>query len=323
MLIRPKVVYVDANEVVLEALRSSGLLARLQHLSDFTAHAGPARSDDECVQRAGDADAVIFGGTLPDAVLQQAPRLAIAAFVGQGAANFVNLDLAERRKIAIAVTPSYGVASVSEHALALLLAVARRIVAGDRHVRDGRWRPFSSGVHLAGKTVGIIGFGRIGAATAKLFAALGMNVIVWTRNPPANPPADVRFVGLDELMEASDVVSLHLELNRETHGLISGVLLDRLKLGAIVINTARAELIEADALESRLQAGVLSAGLDVFTTEPPEQLSPLRQLDNVVLTPHQAYNTPDALVAMLALVVDNIENYSLERDFHRARAQPQ
>lgn len=323
MLTRPKVVYADANEVVADALRSSGLLARLQGISDLTVHHGPAGSGEEFVRTVGDADIVIFGGTLPDVVLEQAPRLAVAAFVGQGAANFVNLDLAERQGIAVAVTPSYGSASVSEHALALLLAVARRIVAGDRHLRDHRWRPFSSGMHLAGKTAGIVGYGRIGAATATLFGALGMNVVVWTRNPPANPPANVTFVGLQDLMAASDVVSLHLELNGGTRGLISAALLDRLRPGAIVINTARAELIESDALESRLQAGVLSAGLDVFTTEPLEQTSPLLRLDNVVLSPHQAYNTPDALVAMLALVVDNIENYTQDRDFHRARAQPE
>jgi len=130
----------------------------------------------------------------------------------------------------------------------------------------------------------------------------------------------VTFVGLEELMQKSDVLSLHLALNAGTRGMITGSMLDLLSPGAIVINTARAELIEPAALESRLQAGRISAGLDVFTTEPLEQTSPLRQLENIVLSPHQAYNTPDTLVEMLVLVVSNIENYSLGRDFHRVKA---
>ncbi|MDJ0348855.1 NAD(P)-dependent oxidoreductase [Cryobacterium sp. PH29-G1] len=319
--VRPRVVYADANELVVNALRSSGLLARLDEISDLTVHLGVPSSPEAFVETVGDADIVIFGGTLPDQVLEHAPRLVMAAYIGQGAANFVNLRLAARRGIAVAVTPNYGSDSVAEHALALLLAVARRIVAGDRHLQEHRWRPFASGLHLSGRTAGIVGFGSIGAATAKLFGAVGMKVIVWTRNPPAQPIPGVTFVGLDQLVETADVLSLHLALTDETRGLISGALLDRLKPGSIVINTARAELIEPDALESRLQIGTLSAGLDVFTTEPLEQASPLRQLDNVVLSPHQAYNTPDALVAMLALVVDNIENYTLGRDFHCVRAQ--
>lgn len=318
---RPTVVYADANEVTVEALRSSGLLPRLQAISDLTMHFASPISHEAYVQRVGNADIVIFGGTLPDRVLEQAPRLSVAAYIGQGAENFVNVKLAESRGIAVAVTPDYGAESVSEHALALLFAVARRIVEGDKHLRENRWRPFASGMQLAGKTAGIVGFGGIGAATAKLFNAVGMTVIAWTRNPPDDPPAGVTFVGLEELMESSDVVSLHLGLNDGTHGLVSGALLDRLRPGAIVINTARAELIEPGALESRLRAGVLRAGLDVFTTEPLEPMSPLRSLDNVVLSPHQGYNTPDALVAMLTLVVDNIENISRGREFHRAPAK--
>lgn len=318
--VRPKAVYIDANEVVVAALQSSGLLDTLREISDLTIHLGAAKSAAECVDIVGEAKIVIFGGTLPDEVLERAPQLAVAAYVGQGAANFVNLTLAESRGIAVAITPDYGSSSVSEHALALLLAVARRIVVGDRHLREHRWRPFASGLHLAGKTAGIVGFGGIGAATAKLFSAIGMKVIVWTRNPPSTAPSGVTFVSLEELIQKSDVLSLHLALNAGTRGMITGAMLDLLPSDAIVINTARAELIEPGAIESRLQAGRISAGLDVFTTEPLEQTSPLRQLDNVVLSPHQGYNTPDTLVEMLALVVSNIENYTLGRDFHCVKA---
>jgi D-3-phosphoglycerate dehydrogenase len=320
---RPRVVYADANNNVLASLRSSCLLHRLEELSEFSAHVGIPTSPDEFLARVGDADVVIFGGTLPDLVLEKSPRLALAAYVGQGVANFIDLRRAERHGIDVAITPNYGTASVSEHALALTFAVARRIVAGDSHVRQHEWRPFSSGLQLAGRTAGVIGFGSIGAATARLFNAIGMTVVAWTRNPPAESPPGVTFAALDEVMDAADVVSLHLEYNEQTHGLVTGVLLDRLRPGAIVVNTARAELIEEGALEARLQEGVLSAGLDVFSTEPPRKDDPLLGLDNVVLSPHQGYNTPDALVAMLSLVVDNIENFTLGQEFHRARVHPE
>lgn len=315
---KPVVVYADANEVSVEAMRVNGLLERLNGFCDFRIHIGVPATPQEFLRIVGNADIVLLGGKIPDLVLERAPRLTLVSYLGQGAANFINLHLAVEKEIAVGVTPDYGVESVSEHALALLFAVARRIPEGDRHLREHRWRPFASGTQLVGRTAAVIGFGKIGARTAHLLSALGMTVLAWTRNPPIEPVPGVKFVPLDEVLDAADVLSLHLALNEETRGFITGHMLDRLAPGAIVINTARAELIEEGALERRLRSGALCAGLDVFTTEPLIPESALLELSNVVLSPHQGYNTPGALASMLTMVVDNVENHTLGVPFHRA-----
>lgn len=298
-------------------LRRSGLQQRLEGFADFRFHEGSPPGPREFLAEVGAADAILLGSNLPDLVLREAPNLKMISFTGLGASNFVNLSVARERRIAVGVTPAYGDQSVSEHALALLFAVARRVVQGHELVNANGWRPMVPGVQLSGKTAGVVGFGGIGERTAMLFHAVGMNVLAWTRTPPTSPPPGVRFVGLEELFDSVDVLSLHLALNEKTHGIITGNMLDRLKPDAIVINTARAELIAHGELERRLQAGVLSAGLDVFTSEPLEPASVLRGLPNVVLSPHQGYNTPDALHALLTLAVDNIENFLTGTDFHQ------
>ncbi|MHA7142520.1 2-hydroxyacid dehydrogenase [Arthrobacter sp. CAL618] len=312
----PRAVYADANEGSIRAMRDAGQLQRLNDLTMLDVHYGTPASPSKFLSVVDDAEIVIIGGALPDLVLRRAPKLELVCFVGQGAANFVNLPLAASRGIKIAVTPGYGTAAVSEHVLALLFGVARRISEGDRHVRENRWRPFSPGTQLAGKTVGIIGYGDIGAHTASLLNALGTRVLVWTRSPPAGGAPGVQFKPLNDLLKESDVVSLHLELNEQTNGMITGSMLDLLKRGAILINTARAELIEEGALERRLTDGVLSAGLDVFITEPPLQDNPLLKLNNVVLSPHQGYHTPEAFAAMLEMVVDNVRDHVSDSHSH-------
>nr|WP_255673925.1 NAD(P)-dependent oxidoreductase [Komagataeibacter sp. FNDCF1] len=292
----------------------------MEHLCqtyDFRVHMGAPESEGEWRKVMNDADACLLGSTLDDSVLRDVPTLRLVSFTGMGVANFVNLDLARQKGVAVSNTPGYGNASVSEHALALLLALARRVVEGDRLVRGGQWI-IPSGMQLAGRVAGILGYGGIGAATARLFAAVGMNVLVWTRTRPDTAPPGIRFVPLETLLEHADVLSLHLPLNDRTRGILSGAHLDRLRPGVIIINTARAELIEPGALEARLQAGRLAAGLDVFAHEPLEPDSPLRSLPNVVLSPHQGYNTPAALQRLLAIAADNVDAFFTGRTFHRA-----
>lgn len=317
----PRVVYVDANDHSFAVMQRTGLLQRLESISDLTVHMNTPVSCTDFLTTVGDAEVAIVGGSLPDIVLEQARQLKLVAYIGLGATNFINHSLAAAKEIAIAVTPDYGREAVSEHTIALLFAVARRIAEGDRHVREHKWRPFSSGTQLAGKTVGVLGYGGIGAHTASLLSALGMNVLAWTRSPPADRAPGIQFIDLDDLLDRADVLTLHLALSENTHGFLTGPMLDRLRTGAIVINTARAELIEPGALESRLRSGQLSAGLDVYTTEPPMADNPLLRLDNVVLSPHQGYNTPEAFTAMLEMVVDNIDNYSRSLPFHQPQGR--
>jgi len=228
------------------------------------------------------------------------PDLRLVANYGVG---YDNVDLAACRERGISVTNTPGAldAAVADLTLALILACRRLVVASDRFVRERRWqrgwaRPELLGHDLAGSTLGVIGFGRIGRQVTKRAEAFEMHVILNTRRSG---------VPLDELLRAADVVSLHAPLTPETHGLLSRERLALLRDGATFINTARGAIVDEDALVDELVTGRISAGLDVFTDEPrvPERLL---DLPNVVLTPHVASATVETRAAMTRVLVDNV-----------------
>ena len=306
----PNIVLPDGDPHMAAVLSRPGFADRLGRLGGIAVHADVPASDDELVRRIGDAQVVILGQYLTSPVLRRLPALRLIAFTGTGAASFVDLPVAAERGIAVANVTRYGDVAVAEHALALTFALARRIAEGDRAVRAGQWAG-AQGIELAGKTAGVVGYGGIGARYASLAEAVGLRVLAWTPHPdPARltSPAQ-RFVPLADLMATCDVVSLHLMLTGETRGLLDEPLLRSMKPGALLVNTARAELIAGGALEAVLADGRLMAALDVFETEPLAADSPLRGLPNVILSPHQGYNTPESLERMLDAVVANIENY--------------
>jgi glyoxylate reductase len=198
-------------------------------------------------------------------------------------------------------TPGALDAAVADLTVALILACRRLVVAADRFVREGRWqrgwaKPELMGHDLAGSTLGLVGYGRIGTQVAKRAEAFGMRV-VFNRSSGGLP--------LDELLATSDVVSLHVPLTSETHGLLSRERLALLQDGATLINTARGAIVDENALVEELASGRISAGLDVFADEPrvPERLL---ELPNVVLTPHVASATVETRAAMTRLLVDNV-----------------
>ena len=306
----PKIVLPDGDPHMAAVLSRPEFAARLARLGGAAVHADVPADDDELVRRIGDAQVVILGQYLTGPVLRRLPALRLVAFTGTGAASFVDLPVAVERGIAVANVTHYGDIAVAEHALALTFALARRVAEGDRAVRAGQWAG-AQGIELAGKTAGVVGYGGIGARFARLLEAVGMRVVAWTPHPdPARltSPAQ-RFVSLAELMAGSDVVSLHLMLTDGTSGMIDEPLLRTMKPGALLVNTARAELIASGALAAVLADGQIMAALDVFETEPLAAGSPLRGLPNVILSPHQGYNTPESLDRMLDAVVGNIENY--------------
>jgi phosphoglycerate dehydrogenase-like enzyme len=308
--VKAKIVLPDGDPHMAALLSRPDFAARLDRLGGARLYADLPRDDDELIARIGDATVVVLGAYLTGPVLRRLPALEFIAFTGTGAATFVDLPAAAECGIAVANVAHYGDAAVAEHALALALALAKNVVANDRAVRAGEWHVGQS-VELAGKTAGIVGYGGIGARLASLLEAIGMRVVVWTPHPdPARliSPAQ-QFVALPELLQQADVVSLHLLLTDETRGMIDEPLLRTLKPGALLVNTARAELIAPGAIERVLADGRIAAALDVFDTEPLAPASPLRDLPNVVLSPHQGYNTPESLERMLDVVVANIENY--------------
>jgi D-3-phosphoglycerate dehydrogenase len=182
----------------------------------------------------------------------------------------------------------------------------------DREIRSGLFNVELQGFDLRCKTLGLIGFGRIAQAVVPLAKAFGMRVVVWARNPKPED-ADlygIEFIDLDDLLEESDVLSVHLLLTPETDGMISAKRLRSTKPGVVVVNTARAQVLDEVALIELLASGhIAAAGIDVFETEPLPADHVYTKLDNVVMTPHCAYNTPEAVASMIDIAIDNLEAF--------------
>lgn len=251
------------------------------------------------IARAQGYDAIyIIGdqGPLPQEFLSSVPGLKLVSFVGTGAHRFVDVAEAESLGITVTNVPDFASRSVAEHAIGLLFAVARRVPEGDRIVRAGEWAKHQ-GLKLAGRTLGVVGTGAIGSEVTRIADALGMSVVHWnrTRRPEAEAELPGRRVELDELFRLSDAVSLHLTHTSETEHLISGELLALLPKGAIVINTARDEILDRDALFALLrEERLFGAGIDVFESEPPVLDTIPLDLPNLVLTPHIGFHTDEA-----------------------------
>ncbi len=267
-------------------------------------------SDEErLIERIASAGVVInirSSTRFTENVFRQSPALRLLSLWGTGTDN-VDLNAAARHGVTVTNTPGVSAFSIAEHALALMLAVARRIPRVDSEVRQGRW-PRGQAVQLHGKTLGIIGLGAVGRQLAHLGAGLGMRVIAWTMHP--DPSLGFQLVTLDELFSSSDVVSVHLRLSEQTRGFIGKGELDKMKPSAILINTARGAIVDERALlETLTSARIAAAGLDVFEVEPLPRGHPFTSLENVVLSPHSAGVTPEALEAGLQLSIENVSTF--------------
>lgn len=308
---RHKIVYPDGDDATRKILAGERL-ARIEAFGDFTLYTDAPETTEEYLDRIGTADAVILGWGLPDAVLLQSPELQFVAFTGIGAGNFVNLALASQQGVTVTNTPGYADNTVAEHTMALMLAAARQVARLDRDTRNGGWNKALPAFDLSGKTLGLIGLGGIGARTAQLARAFGMHVIAWTRNPSPERAAvaGVEFREMDAILSESDVLSLHLALTPDTEALLNARQLGHMKRGAILINTGRAEIIDESALVSALESGAIgAAGLDVFHDEPIPDDHPFRRLENVVVTPHTGFNTPEATTAILDIAIESMVAY--------------
>ena len=266
-------------------------------------------SPQTLIERIRDAEVVInirSSSSFSAEVLQSCPRLRLVSVWGTGTDN-VDLKAAAKHGVTITNTPAVSASSVAEHALTLMLAVARRIPAQDAAVRNGGW-PRGQGVELRGKTLGIVGLGAIGRRFAELGRGIGMRVIAWTLHP--RPALNVELVEFEQLLRESDVVSIHLRLTDQTRSMIGKHQISLLKPTAILVNTARGAIVDETALVDALSMGQIGgAGLDVFTAEPLPASHALTKLDNVVLTPHCAGITPEALEAGLRMAVENVRSF--------------
>ena len=237
------------------------------------------------------------------------PALRLIQKIGVGV-NTIAIDAAAARGIAVCNMPGSNSRAVAEAALALLFAVLRRVPVYDRLLRDGRWQPKDPALgdttgEIAGRTVGLIGYGRSAQTLAPVLRALGAEVVYTATGPHADAPDAYR--SLDGLLAEANVVSLHVPLTDATRGLIDARRIAAMKPGAILINVARGELVDEAALVAALESGHLrGAGLDVFAQEPVAPDNPLLGLANAVLMPHVAWLTPETLDRSLAIIAENI-----------------
>ncbi len=259
------------------------------------------------------ADAVLSGNDLVinDGLLDQAPNLKVVAKMGVGL-DMIDIKAASRHGVIVFNTPGVNNQAVADHTFAILLAVARKIIYCDQSLRDKRWEHTKiMGIELWQKTMGIVGLGAIGRAVALRAKGFDMNIVAHDPYWPevfANEHK-IKRVELEDLLRISDVVSLHAPLTPENNKMINARTLGLMKPTAILINAARGEIVdEADLCQVLKAGGIAGAGLDVFETEPPTD-SPLLELDNVVLTPHTAAFTTEAMNNMNVGVVDQFIDY--------------
>lgn len=242
---------------------------------------------------------------MPTSIVAQCRSLKHIVFLGTGAASYMNIAELKELGITVHTIRGYGDTAVAEHTVALMFAAARDVAKMDRTLRSGAWKPLE-GTQLLGKTLGVIGLGGIGREVARIAKGLGMEVIGWNRTKHAD--ITVPVVGIDELLERSDVVSMNLTLGDETRNFLNAERITRMKKGAIFLNTARGALTDEAALIEALKSGhIAHAGLDVFQTEPLPASHPFTQMDNVTITAHSAFRTLEASMTLLRRAIDIVK----------------
>lgn len=291
-------------------IQGSPHLDRLRAVGEVILYTDRPATHEEQLRRLAGADVLLNSRSQvkwPGPLLRQLPNLRMIAVCGIGT-DAVDVATAQERGLVVSNIGDVTAPIVAEHALALMLATARRTSFYTTEMRAGRWQSLQ-GITLWGKTLGVIGAGSIGVATARLARAIGMDVLVWTYNPSEErgKKMGVHFVELEALLECADVVSVHVKLTEQSRGLIGARELARMKGGSILVNTARGPIVDSLALVEALKSGHLAgAGLDVYEMEPLPADHPLLTCEHVVLTPHSADLTPEGMELLNRTTVDNI-----------------
>jgi D-3-phosphoglycerate dehydrogenase len=288
-------VFVDANEslaTIFERLeKKDDPRVRIHRDADIASEQLPGVLD-------GAEIAIVDHTALPTGIARQCAGLKHVVFLGTGARSYMNPEELAELGISVHLIKGYGDTAVAESAIALMWASARVLAQMDREMRTGQWLR-EDGMQLTGKTLGLIGFGGIAAEVARIALGSGMRVIAWNRTPKRF--VGVEFVDIDTLLAQSHVVSLHLLLNDETRGFLSGQRIAAMRPGVILVNTARGAIVDEAAMIEALKSGhIRHAGLDVFNIEPLPADHPLTKLPNVTLSAHSAFRTPEASENLMA-----------------------
>ncbi len=274
----------------------------------------PLHDEDEIIRRVGDAPYVYTNKTpLSRRVFEMCPCI---RFVGVLATGYNVVDVAAAKELGVVVSnvPSYGTDAVGQFAIAMLLEICHRVQSHSDAVHAGRWESCPDFcfwdfplIELAGKTMGIIGFGRIGKVTARIAKALGMRVVAADNDPDDAGRALAEYVALDELLACADVVALHCPLFPETQGIINKDTISKMKDGVILLNNSRGPLIVEQDLADALNSGkVYAAGLDVVSTEPIRADNPLLKAKNCLITPHISWAPRESRKRLMDIAVGNL-----------------
>ena len=290
----------------------------LGKLGELTVYDRTSLTDEaETIARIGDAEIVFTNKTpITRKVLDACPGIRFISLLATGY-NCVDYVCAREKGIPVANVPTYGTASVGQFAIALLLEICHHIGHHDASVHAGNWERCADWcywdyplIELAGKTMGIIGFGRIGQTTGRIARAMGMEVLAYDSHPSDAGRAIAEYVDLDALLARSDVVALHCPLFPETEGIINRETIAKMKDGAILLNNSRGPLVVEQDLADALNAGKLAAaGLDVVSTEPIRGDNPLLKAKNCIITPHISWAPKESRQRIMDCAVSNVKAF--------------
>ena len=277
----------------------------------------PVDDEAEIVKRIGDAEIVYTNKTpISKATMEKCANLKYIGMLATGY-NVVDVAAARQRNIPVTNVPGYGADAVGQMAIALLLEITNRVGHHDRTVHEGKWAKHIDWcywdyplIELAGKTMGIIGFGRIGQCTGRMAKGLGMKVLAFDAYPNDTGKEIATYVDLDTLLGSSDVIALHCPLFKETEGIICKENIAKMKDGVIIINNSRGPLIVEEDLAVALNSGkVYAAGLDVVSTEPIRDDNPLLTAKNCIITPHNSWGAKEPRQRIMDIAVDNLKQF--------------
>lgn len=298
---------------------------KLRQLGEVTVYDRTSMTDEkEIIRRIKDAELVYTNKTpITGTVIDACPSLRAISVLATGY-NVVDYEYAARKGIPVMNVPAYGTASVAQFTIALLLEICHRPAHHSEAVHQGRWENNMDWcfwdyplIELAGKTMGIIGFGRIGQAVGRIARALGMEVLAFSRSETASGREIARYVSLDELLQEADVISLHCPLFPETKEMINKDTISRMKDGVILLNSSRGGLIAEQDLADALNCGkIYAAGVDVVSSEPIRSDNPLLTAKNCIITPHIAWAPRESRQRIMDCSIRNAEAYQKGKPIH-------
>lgn len=291
----------------------------LEDVGELTVYDRTPMNDGDIISRIGDAELVFTNKTpVTGQVLKECPNILYIGVLATGY-NVVDCDAAAQRGIPVVNIPSYGTDAVGQFAIALLLEICHHIGYHSEQVHQGAWTDCADWcfwdyplVELSGKTMGVIGFGRIGQVTGRIAKALGMKVVAFDCHPTPEGQRIADYVSLDELYCLSDVIVLHCPLYEETYKMINKDSIAQMKDGVIIINNSRGPLIVEEDLAEALKSGkVYAAAVDVTVTEPIDMACPLLHVPNCIITPHISWAPKESRQRLMDIAADNVRKFLL------------